>query len=542
MPRGKNKDLSAEAMLASIMARTRSMGETEFDKWRRAPVKLFAQYGLVFPPKILNYFRDCINPKIPTVGAVANRGGGKTEVTAAAASYLFAFHGFDVYDVAGSEKQARELYDYAREFLGEENLQLGDELEAKKTEADLPDRYFRVAAASTKQIRGPHLGKPRAATNWRPKGGLLIQDEVAEMPTRILDGSISMINTARPGLRRAVSTNHESGSKWADIVRDPKKHGFDRWHEWNCFDVAEQCRYSCRKCPVEFAGKKHPDYHAWLRHHGHDADSPDAPRGWCEGRAKKNRPSGWMQIKTLRKFLDQLGPEKFAIEYMNAAPSGAGHIIPQRLLDDALTGENRLIKPMPDMPCAMGIDWGFRFTAFCVLQQQANHKAALLDAEHLVRTHDLAIKNTARKLARRNGCNYGRADASNIFLCQEVERSAELRIIPYQFTRASKEYGISALKRLFEEGRILIPGEKLASGKYNFPTPFIRALFEQLANWKRDEEGRVVKGDDHYPDALLQIAPDFCAGDYDYSSQFVPKSDPPPGGTYEKLPAGAFNW
>jgi hypothetical protein len=50
-------------------------------------------------------------------------------------------------------------------------------------------------------------------------------------------------------------------------------------------------------------------------------------------------------------------------------------------------------------------------------------------------------------------------------------------------------------------------------------------MYEQIIGWRRDENGKIVKKNDHYPDGMLCVATDFLPGMNDFSSRFHPKTE-----------------
>jgi hypothetical protein len=65
-----------------------------------------------------------------------------------------------------------------------------------------------------------------------------------------------------------------------------------------------------------------------------------------------------------------------------------------------------------------------------------------------------------------------------------------------------KELGAGWIKGLLERKKLKIKGRK-EGAQYYFADPNTKRFFEQLKGWRRGKDGKVVKRDDHGPDALL---------------------------------------
>jgi len=68
-------------------------------------------------------------------------------------------------------------------------------------------------------------------------------------------------------------------------------------------------------------------------------------------------------------------------------------------------------------------------------------------------------------------------------------RKADFKVTEVTFV-SFKEAGAGAVKWFFEKKRIELP-EKF------------KDVIDQLKKWRRDKHGKIVKKDDHFPDALL---------------------------------------
>lgn len=506
------KDISKKELRARLQALADSgdVHDSELAKlWRDDPTKVFHAFNLLTPKKIKELIAACINPRIPEVIVIGGRGVGKTLDIAIIEGCSFYFDEFDIVHLGGSEKQAKKGYGYFRNYFADDpnadTKDIGKTLTTAATGAR--GNWFQIVPCSEFAIRGEHAGDPHYEMENIIHGGMVVIDEEAVAKPGVVKAAFKTNNTARPRKTIRLSTDHVPGSTFANAVDNPGK---AKVIKIDPFDVSEKCRASCKKCIPAFAGKLHPGWKEWLLSIGKDPKDPSGPRGYCEGKAKKHSP-GHMLISELKYDFERDGREEFETEYMCMRPKGAGAIIPRDLLDKCLTGDMKLIAPMPGMPTAFCSDWGVGMTAMAVLQMQKDQTVALLDAQHLIgeRT-DVNLLSVASSMIQSTGARYGRADSSNPWLISRVQQTAGISVAPFVFS-TDKEHGVGALRRLVEEGRLRIPGVKRGA-HYDFPTPAFRECFEQLAGWKRDDNGKIVKKNDHYPDALLCIARDFVYG------------------------------
>ena len=127
------------------------------------------------------------------------------------------------------------------------------------------------------------------------------------------------------------------------------------------------------------------------------------------------------------------------------------------------------------------------------MQEQADHKKAVLDAEDYHETPDAVIYQKCVQLRELYGFNDIYADSSHPF------QNANLASETYGFTvhevkfQTAKDLGVGALKHWTE------------NGMFQIPRRFEQAI-KQLKHWRKNKDGKIVKKDDHYPDMFL------CAG------------------------------
>lgn len=500
--------------------------ESEYARlWHDDPVKFYNTLGALTPEKIEALILDIANPDVKKILVIGPRGGGKTYIVSIGAGALWAIEEYDVIQLGGSETQAEKGYECIRNHyfmndqIAEESI---DKFLAEKATGKR-GAWLKVLPCSTRAIRGNHAGDPHHEMGNIRHGGALIIDEEAEAGKKEVKASLKTNNTATPRKTIRLSTDHEPDTSFAELVDAPGGYAV---HKFDAFDICEKCTRSCKKCLPEFAGTKHEAYPQWCAELGKPQYGPDKPIGYCEGRAKTHR-SGHLEIQVLIDDFLEEGPADFEAEYLNRRPKKAGKIITLDILEACLTGENKMIESMRGNPTGIYFDWGVRFTAMVVLQQQEDREVAIIDAEHLIGQHtDELIIDTGKRLTKHNAAQFGAGDSSNQWMNARMSQEANVNIRDFFFSK-EKETGIGALKFLAENGYLKIPGKKIGT-EYYFPKPAFKVLFKMLRNWRRDKSGKIVKKGDHYPDALLQGAPDFRAGRFE-DTAVISKRENHPG-------------
>lgn len=550
------KDISAHRLREKLQALI-GAGEAKqsqfAEKWANNPIGFVEDFNVKITEVIEKIIYAMRDPKIGHLIIAGPRGGSKTLVVSIVGGAMFIFDEYDVLHMGGSETQSKYGYEYLTNYYFSDaafKSDFGKSL--TMTTRGLRGNWYRIGPCSETFVRGYHPGDPHRQMSNEEHGGLLIIDEEAVAKEKVVKAAIPTVGDAFPSKIVRLSTNHEESNGFSKAIDDPAGHGVDMVIEYDAFDVSEKCKYSCPKCEPSFAGKlsdKYPDYLADL---GKQHRGADIPKPYCGGRAKEHKP-GHKRISKLRSDYKILGKEDFEKEYTRNKNKSVGKILPRAWLDSCLSGENRMIEPIPGRPTAFLADHAPLFTAYVVLQLQNDSRVAVLDVEHLIdERSDDRIVAIALSMIRRNGCNFGFGDAAQEWMLSRITRDSGVQIKPFRFTESSKADSIGHTRRLAEETRLLIPGKRKGK-EYYFPKPSFRIFFEQCAGWHRDKNGKVVKKDDHYPDAVCTGAERFLTGDYDSTPIFLGPHEaglapPPEAGFYEEfggddmaLPGGFFD-
>jgi hypothetical protein len=177
--------------------------------------------------------------------------------------------------------------------------------------------------------------------------------------------------------------------------------------------------------------------------------------------------------------------EWFEVELMGRKPSGAGYVITRSDIPKAIRAEVPFVKGAPG---CFGVDWGFRGLTPVCATQMVDDMLRIFACQSFTKTGIADITEALKDWEKQYGINEVYADSSHPFE-NDYLRKAGFTVHEVTFV-SFKEAGASAVKWFFEKLRIMIPER-------------FKTLIDQLKKWHRDEHGKIVKKDDHYPDALL---------------------------------------
>lgn len=181
------------------------------------------------------------------VAAWANRRGAKTLSGSilAALEYRFADRPIKGRVLAGSEDQARALYEYWQQWCWDV---LADRLKGEpgRLITRLDNGDFEILAASPKRVRGPGIQR-------------LYWDEVDEIDPSLMAASVGTLTTLNgvPARTVAMSTWHHAHGPMSDLVAAAAGRGI-ALHRWNIWETIARCppaRHDggrgCTACPLE---------------------------------------------------------------------------------------------------------------------------------------------------------------------------------------------------------------------------------------------------------------------------------------------------
>jgi len=289
---------------------------------------------------------------------------------------------------------------------------------------------------------------------------MIILDEECEMEEKIVKAVLGTGSTAKPLIIIRASTAHNIDGTFADLLDNYEDRGY-KLYEWDAFDVCEKCTRKCKDCIPEFR----EDY--------------------CQGKAHNNSTLCWISLEYLFDMWEEETKEWFEVELMGRKPSGAGRVINLEDLKEACIDEVPFIKGVPG---AFGIDWGFKGMAAALATQLVGEKLRIFDRMSFHQKGIEEITNALKDWRKMYDINEVYGDSSHPFE-NDALRKADFIVHEVMFV-SFKEAGAGAVKWFFEKKKIEIPER-------------FKVVIKQLKKWRRDKHGKIIKKEDHFPDALL---------------------------------------
>lgn len=434
------------------------------DKYQGRPMKFLEQYGYRFPNKIEELFKDIYSEKVQYAVVKSCRAGGKTMIASGLGFCFFFFKQWNVGVVAGSKEQALRTIEYCQDISGEPEVVDYVPEETKTIIKGKWGNWIKASPASTKAIRGLHA---------KGQGMLLILDEEAEMEEAIVRSALKVAKDAKPCIILRLSTFHKITGTFADLVDNHEKYGY-RLYGWDSFDVAEKCTDDCSECLKAYYGTR-PDI----------KEREKEFVAYCGGKAKRGK--GWLPIDNIRQAFIESPKEWFEVEDMGMRPSGEGMVLPPDKVKKAF--DNDFIPVIPGADSWFGIDWGFKGMTAIESLQLIGDEVQLVDSAEFTETELALIVEYLRDQSKiMGGTKQVYADSSHPFENNELRNEGfDVEEVPFV---SYKETGAGWLRFLFERERFKASRVK-------------QKVMKQLLNWRRGKEGKIVKKDDHHPDALL---------------------------------------
>lgn len=482
------------------------------------------RHSITFPPllewlfrKIYNMVRDGEHAKLI---AKAPRGGGKSWWAHVIEFCIWFFLDGDAVNMGGGEDQAKIVYQYIDTLISSDpdveewctKRKMG-ETRQRALDGRLPHPVIHCVPASMKQVRGKHPGGPRKCA------GMLVLDEAAEIEDRIFDSSLPMVNSAHPPVMIVISTFHKIFGKFQHVWDNAETLGFLKV-SWDIFDTAERCFRNCdidyhddheKGCLSEFVHKYcEVICDCYFDFDAHMGQYPRYKHNQCGRRCKKcngimdHKPRkikyGWNGIQTIIEYRLVFDIETFEVEIMGWRPSSAGLVLNSTDIDNCVVAQTQ---PMEGYPFRLGIDWGVRGQLGIVLIQILPNIRVVIDAWAFTNPSDTKIYEFLKQLRTDWGVNQIYADSSHPFQNDHLKNECGFEVIEVVFS-SEKELGVGGLRKLFEDTIIMIPAN---TGNNT------ALLINQLKNWRRNTEtGKIIKRNDHLPDALLCTAIDVGGG------------------------------
>lgn len=540
-------------------------------RYRGREIELFQARGRLYPEKLWEFFDAIVGRRHGIVIGIGPRGGGKTMAASDAALARFLVHGDDVFQLGGSFDQAKRGFQYVRQMLNADS-DLAESLEdfLKTAAVGVKGNWYKIAACSQKAARGEHPGDPHEGTGWQAHGGLLVLDERDEMDDEVAAAAQFSMAAANPGTVLITSTAHRDDGSGIALLEEQSEALGAKLVKWDCLDVCEVCGHDCAVCPggrafagALFGGKRIADRRLKIaegartgrdRIDGTRAGADGSGRrrdrigtvataesvaGWeafkrevnwpadeaayCTGKAKLHR-AGHLRLETIfRMFKAAPSREAFEVEMMCRRRGGARNVCDAAKLDGCL---DRDAGYLAGYETVATIDWGLKGWAVLIALQRQNTRVVAVDCQYLRLAPVGTVLGVLQEWRDAYGVYEVWADASHPYENLEVA-SAGFAIHEVAFA-SKKELGAGWIRGMVERGELGIPGwierGADASGRavyeYRFPSDAMRNLWRQLRRWRRDKNGKIVKGDDHGCDSLLCAAERFAV-----SAEWVPDSE-----------------
>jgi len=433
------------------------------EQYKNKPLPFLRKFGYSFPDKPRQFFDDIYSEKVTRAVIKTCRGGGKTMLAAGLGLAFFLFKKWNVGIVAGSKEQGLRSIEYVQDITGEPEIVDYIPDETKTLVKGRWGNWIKASPASTKAIRGLHA---------RGRGMLLIMDEEAEMEERIVRSALKIVKDAKPAIIIRLSTFHKVMGTFADLVDNHKKYGYEMY-EWDSFDVAEKCKDNCEACLKAYYGAR--------------ADIKKLEKdflNYCQKKAKLG--CGWLSIPEIRQAFIESPKEWFEVEDMGWRPSGEGSVLPIDKVKKAF--DNDCIEIIPSADSWFGIDWGFKGMTAIESLQRDGKEVQLIDSEEFIEVNLPLIIEYLKGQSEILKTKKVYADSSHPFENSQLKSEGfdveEVAFVSY------KETGAGWLRYIFERELFKAPRH-------------LEKVRKQLVNWRRDKNGKIVKKDDHHPDALL---------------------------------------
>jgi len=412
------------------------------------------------------------------------RGGGGSLAAAVLIWLMMVYRNKSFLDMAGSGEQAKRVYEYVSQFWYcvpgvAEALLDGDPL---LSETRLKSGVtLSCVPASEKAARGKHVAG-------------FVADESCQEDARVgkvlqaaLQGALS-----EPDFTIVLlSTFHVPFGFFQEAWDQAEERGFARY-KWDVYDCMAPCRVG-----LEEATAQDPQALAYCRREcpltevvaDRDAEGRQVGEHFegCQGRARASAGHLSRDNVLKAKMLNR-GTDVWAVEHECKRPTASGMVYDAEQVQAAVVTIDTVVPPDGTVRRAVGVDWG-RF-AVAVLAERGVDCVVVRECRAF---HSKTIADLVQylvELRARIGSFIVYADAENAYGNLDC-RNAGFEVVSVAFNKM-KEGGIENLARYFSHGKIKIVDHA------DSPT-----LVRQLLRYRRNEAGRIVKEDDHGPDALM---------------------------------------
>ena len=412
------------------------------------------------------------------------RGGGGSLAAAILIWLMMVFRQKSFLDMAGSGEQAKRVYEYTTQFwycvpgLADALLDGDPLLSETRLKSGVT---LSCVPASEKAARGKHVAGFVADESCQedPRVGKVLQAAV--------QGALSEPNFTIV----LLSTFHVPFGFFQENWDLAEERGFAQYR-WDVYDCMATCRvgleaatdddplalsYCRRECPLTEVVQDRDSEGQIVgeRHEG------------CNGRARHSAGHLSRDNVLKAKMLNR-GTDVWAVEHECKRPTASGMVYDAEQVQAAVTSLLDLPRPTGAVRRAVGIDWG-RF-AVAVLAKRATDCVVVPEARIFDSKTIGDLVQYLVELRQRVGDFAVYADAENSYGVLDC-RNAGFEVVPVPFNKM-KDGGIENLARYFGHGKLKIADHA-----------DLKTVTRQLLRYRRNEDGRIVKKDDHGPDALL---------------------------------------
>ncbi len=438
-------------------------------------------------PEMVRFIADVFYEREQQVILWKPRGGGGSLCAAILIWLMMVYRKKTIVDFAGSGEQAKAVYDYTKTlwkskegfeeaFLAEEPLM---SMTRMKNGTNL-----KCCAASDKQARGKH-----------PSG--MVGDEACQADVRVgkvLKAAMNSVLSNEDYFVVLISTFHIPYGFFQQVLDNAEEMGF-AVYRWDIIDTMRQCSEG-----METATAKDPLALDFCRNEcpltelveRFDTDGKKMGKEYegCDGRARHgvghNPRSQIIKMKVMN-----AGGETWRVEFLCKRPKTEGPVYNADHI-------NRCLRPASEMKIpkdalkSVGVDWG-TFAAV-VMAVRLEDRVIIPVAHYFLREPAETIRNFLKELRRKHGDFRVYPDAADAHGVADLMASGfDVRQVAFA---KWKTMGIGSIERYFLHEHLEIgQGGEFEDG--------LDKLREQLLKYHTDERGKIVKEDDHLPDAMM---------------------------------------
>ncbi len=447
-----------------------------FKDGRRLPI--------VMIPPMVDFVADLFYERTQQAILWKPRGGGGSLAAAILIWLMMVYRGRSFLDMAGSGEQAKRVYEYVSQFwycvpnLADALLD-GDPLQS---ETRLKNGVtLSCVPASEKAARGKHVAG-------------FVADESCQEDARVgrvlqaaVQGALSEPNFTIV----LLSTFHVPFGFFQENWDQAEERGY-RQYRWDVYDCMACCKVGLEEAvdgdPLALAYCRHqcPLTAAVLDRNAEGQVVGEHFEG-CNGRARTSAGHLSRDNVIMAKMLNA-GTDVWAVEHECKRPTTSGMVYDAEKVQAVVTPLSDLRRPEGSVRRAVGIDWG-RFAVAVLAERAIDHvvisEGRIFDSKTIGDVVQYLVE-----LRSRIGDFMVYADAENAYGNRDC-RDAGFEVVSVAFNKF-KDGGIENIARYLNHGKI-----KIADDGH------LKTVIRQLLRYRRNEAGKIVKQDDHGPDALM---------------------------------------